>query len=161
MQWAFAHPCHNNHMKLPNPQHASKPQMTTPQHTQEWISSSPTLYHISSHRMAWASPQNSYTHAPATFTHSLATSTINPLVYGQPKSHTTVPVANRHPQPHNTHPIPICSRQRKPLNMKVVVIRCREECKTLKLKIISGHSSGASCNKFLFNDFSFPFVQLQ
>ena len=87
--------------------------------------------------------------------------TINPLLYGQPQSHTTLPVPNRHPQPHTTHPIHIYSRQRKPLYMKVIVIRCREKCKILNLKINGGHSSGMSYNKFLFNDFSFPFVQLQ
>ena len=40
--------------------------------------------------------------------------------------------------------------------MKVVVIRCRETCKTLNLKINSGLNSGTSYNKFLFNDFHFP-----
>jgi hypothetical protein len=33
------------------------------------------------------------------------------------------------------HPIPIYSRQHKPLYMKLAVIRRREKCKTLNLKI--------------------------
>ena len=154
-----------------------------PPSTKDWTSSSPTLYHSSSHRLAWTSPQNIYTRPLATATQCYpatqryvltntaapsppsptlqATSTINPLVYDQPQSHTTLPVTNRHPQPHTMHPIPIYSRQCKPLYMKVVVIQCREKCKTLNLKINDGHSSGTSYNKFLFNDSSFPFIQLQ
>jgi hypothetical protein len=70
-----------------------------------------------------------------------ATSAIHPLVNCQPQSLTTLPVANQHHQLHTMHPIPTHNGKRKPLYIKVVVIRFAEKCTTLNLKINDEESS--------------------